>query len=227
MLIVVQHSFRQRIASLRRLISKHPLYDGWLRHGHNRSRLNPWISTFTHGGIYMTLLVRIGLIVAIAASLQSCAWFKGLASTELNQEDLAELFTYREVALDQAKLLKGKVGPSIPEADVRAKYQAVQTSFNSTLTVLQTSITAGNDPGSYQKALRSQLDTIKSKTDDLSKYTREKTGATSRPVVSEVVVGIAKGVVEIWKGYREALRENREAVTKQLQQQRMPAFEQI
>jgi hypothetical protein len=167
------------------------------------------------------------VIIALATILQSCASLQGVRSTELNQKDLAELFMYRELAMDDAKLLKAKLGPSIPEAEARSKYQAVQTAFNSTLTVLQTSITAGNDPKDYQAPIRAQLDTIKARTQELDTYTQEKTKAKGRAIVSEAIEGVAKGIVAIWKGYREVLKETREAVIAQLEKQRMPPFEKI
>jgi hypothetical protein len=93
------------------------------------------------------------------------------------------------------------------------------------LTVLQTSITAGNTPKDYQQALRAQLDTIKMYSDDLDKYTQDKLGSLqARPVISEVIAGVIQGIVEIWKSYRDALKETREATTNQLEKPHSIAF---
>jgi len=130
--------------------------------------------------------------------------------------------------MDQGRLLKSKIGETVPESEVRSKYTNIATNFNSTLTVLETSITAGNDPKDYQASLRKQLDSIKGYVNELDKYTRENIGAsTGKPIVSDVIVGMVKGVGEIWKNYQDSLKESRAAVTAQLEKQRMPAFEKL
>src|SRR5215831_12140074 len=79
---------------------------------------------------------------SLATVLQSCDWCEACVQRNWTRTSSFELFRYRELAMDDAPLLKAKLGPSISEIEVRTKYQAVRTDFSSTLTVLQTSITA-------------------------------------------------------------------------------------
>ena len=184
-------------------------------------------SGFIDGGYYaikLSIVLASFLIISLAPS---CSWLQG-SSPEIDSERLGELFQYKEIAMDQGRLLKTKIGPTVSEAEVRSKYINVANTFNSTLTVLETSITAGNDPKDYQASLRKQLDTIKGYVNELDTYTKEKVGTSApRPIVSDVIQGVIKGVGDIWKNYQDALRETRAAVTQQLEKQRMPAFEKL
>jgi hypothetical protein len=176
----------------------------------------------------MKLRRKSYLILMIAFLLSSCSWMQGWVTTSVDTNSLGELFQYREIAMDQGRLLKSKIGATVSESEVRSKYTNVATNFNSTLTVLETSITAGNDPKDYQASLRKSLDSIKAHINELDKYTQENVGSLAgRPIVSDVIVGVVKGVGDIWKNYQDSLKESRAAVTAQLEKQRMPSFEKL
>ena len=70
------------------------------------------------------------LLVGIALLAAACSSVKSLGAPDMpSTADLHELFQAREVAMANATLLKARMGPSIPENEIRTRYLNVQSAF--------------------------------------------------------------------------------------------------
>jgi len=149
-------------------------------------------------------------------------------STPVDQTTLGELFEYRERSLDNGRLLKATSTKAVPEIELRSSYQNVAANINSTITLLQTSIAAGSNPNDYAQALKTHLAKIKQSSEDLDKLAQQRLGRTRGVVpVPSATAGVINGVIQIWSTYSNAIKDSRDAVSAELEKQRMPAFEKL